>query len=160
MKRQQSHWMINYAGILSLLCSFLIGSLVLINVGMHVYKNIVAHNVENFRLRASLSYVATKVRQNDVKNAISVEEHEGVPVLVLREEKESGNYRTMIYCYEGNLMELFQEESMEFELKDGLEVLPVSGFDVKETAPGQLDLVVRNGEETQSLRLSLRSVCE
>ena len=160
MKKQQSHWIINYVGILSLLCSFMIGSLVLINVGVHVYKNIVEHNVENFRLRASLSYVATKVRQYDVKDGVSVEEHEGVPVLVLRETKESGTYRTMIYCYDGNLMELFQEESMEFQLKDGLEVMPISQFDVRQITPKQLQFEVVNGEERQTLDLSLRSVCK
>lgn len=156
-KKQQSIWIANYAGILAILCSFVIGSLVLVNVGVHVYKNIVENNAENFSLRASLSYVATKVRQCDKADSISITEEEGVPILVLREELQSGTYRTMIYCYKGKLRELFQEEGMEYKLADGLEVTDLTEFQVKHLKNNRLQFVANNGEEQENLVLSLRS---
>ena len=157
-KKQQSTWIAGYAGVLAIICSFVIGSLVLVNVGVHVYKNVVENNEENFSLRASLSYVATKVRQCDKADSISVIEKEGVPVLVLREELESGTYRTMIYCYKGKLRELFQEEGMEYKLEDGLEVTDLKYFQVSAVSKNRLQFVAGNGEEEEKLVLSLRSV--
>lgn len=156
-KKQQSTWIANYAGILAILCSFVIGSLVLVNVGVHVYKNIVENNAENFSLRASLAYVATKVRQCDRIDSISVQEEDGVPILVLWEELESGTYRTMIYCYKGKLRELFQEKGMEYKLADGLEVTNLTDFQVKSLGNSRLQFVAGNGQEEESLILSLRS---
>lgn len=156
-KKQRSTWIANYAGILAILCSFVIGSLVLVNVGVHVYKKVVENNAENFSLRASLAYVATKVRQNDRVDNVSVMEEEGVPILVLKEELESGTYRTMIYCYKGKLRELFQEESMEYKLADGLEVTDLAKFDVSNLSGDRLQFIAGNGEEEERLVLSLRS---
>lgn len=157
MKRQRSTWIVDYAGILALLCSFVIGSLVLMNVGVHVYKNIVENNAQNFKLRASLSYVATKVRQNDGKDSVYVKEENGVPILVLTEETDGERYRTMIYCYKGALRELFQEESMEYKLEDGLEVMELSGFMVSQPSDKKLELTVENNKEKEQLVLNLRS---
>ena len=156
-KKQPGTWIANYAGILAILCSYVIGSLVLVNVGVHVYKNIVENNAENFSLRASLSYVATKVRQCDRSDSISITEEEGVPILVLREELQSGTYRTMIYCYKGKLRELFQEEGMEYKLADGLEVTDLTKFQVNSIEDNRLQFVAGNGEEEENLVLSLRS---
>ena len=143
---------------LAILCTFVIGSLVLINIGVHVYKNIVENNGENFHLRASLSYVATKVRQCDQKDCISVIEQEGIPILVLKENLKSGTYRTMIYCYEGKLRELFQEESMEYKLADGLEVMELNAFGIEQVSDDKLKFTSFDGEESQSLTMFLRSM--
>lgn len=156
MKKQEGGWIANYVSVLALLCSFVIGSLVLVNVGVHVYKNIAQNNAENFCLRTSLSYVATKVRQHDGAGDISVKEIEQVPVLVLTDEKDSDTYRTMIYCYDGALRELYQEEGMEYTLKDGQEIMELSDFYV-EQKEGQLFVTVENQKEQEHMVLSLRS---
>lgn len=156
-KKQRSTWIANYAGILAILCSFVIGSLVLVNVGIHVYKNIVENNAKNFSLRASLAYVATKVRQCDRNDCIFITEEEGVPILVIKEELQSGTYRTMIYCYKGKLRELFQEEGMEYKLADGLEVTDLTEFRVSNLEGRRLQFVaVNQEEEEENLVLSLR----
>ena len=157
MQRKKSTWIVNYAGFLALICSFVIGSLVLINVGVHVYKNIVENNAENFRLRSSLSYVATKIRTCDGKNQISVREEEGIPVLVLKESKETGEYQTMIYCYDGMLCELYQEVGMEYKLADGLEIMELSDFQIEELNEKSMRFTVEHQGNTESLVMSLRS---
>lgn len=156
MGKRRNTWIASYASILALLCIFIIGSLVLMNVGIHVYKNIVENNVENFRLRASLSYVATKVRQYDTEDGILVQEEDGVPMLVFQEQLEGATYLTRIYCYDGNMMELFQEEGLEHDLKDGFEIMELEDLQI-EQRENQILLTAMDGGEKESLTLSLRS---
>ena len=156
MSKRRNAWIANYASMLALLCVFIIGSLALMNVGVHVYKNIVENNAENFRLRASLSYMATKVRQYDAVDTISVQEEEGVPMLVFQEELEGATYLTKIYCYDGNMMELFQEEGLEHDLNDGFEIMELDDLHIEQQG-NQILLTAMDGGKKESLTLSLRS---
>ena len=155
-KKKNNIWIVNYLGALCLLAIFVIGSLVLMNVGIRVYKNIVKNSGENFRLRASLAYVATKLHQYDQTDAITVEEKEGVPILVLWEQRNGKKYRTMIYAYDGALRELFQEESMEYALQDGLEVMDLDDFQI-EKKDSQIACTATYNSESETLQLTLRS---
>jgi len=156
MSKRRNTWIANYVSMLALLCIFIIGSLVLMNVGVHVYKNIVENNAENFRLRASLSYMATKVRQYDTADTISVQEENGVPMLVFQEDLDGTKYLTRIYCYEGNMMELFQEEGLEHDLNDGFEIMELDDLYIEQQG-NQILLTAIDGGEKETLALSLRS---
>ena len=83
-RREQKLWMINFISVLAILGVFAIGSLVLCNVGVRVYKNIVVNSNENFKQRTSLLYIATKLRHYDQTDSISMREIECINVLVLQ----------------------------------------------------------------------------
>lgn len=157
MIRRRNTWIANYACILSLLCVFIIGALVMMNVGVHVYKNTIENNAENFRLRASLSYVATKVRQYDTVDSVQVQEEEGIPVLILKETLDTGIYETRIYCYEGRMMELFQEQNLEHHLEDGIEVMELEELSM-EMQGKSISLIAKDGEQKEEITMSLRAV--
>ena len=93
---------------------------------------------------------------NRVNNCHSF--HRIIPILVLKENLKSGTYRTMIYCYEGKLRELFQEESMEYKLADGLEVMELNAFGIEQVSDDKLKFTSFDGEESQSLTMFLRSM--
>ena len=133
-----------------------VGSLALTSVGVYVYKNIVENNAQNYQLRVSLSYVATKVHQYDTSGQISVEEENGIPILVLRESLDSGNYRTMLYCYKGKMRELFQEEGLSYSLEDGMEVMELDQLKLKQDGKQIFVKAIENGEQEQ-LVLNIRS---
>ena len=154
--KKRNTWAVNYLALLALLFIFIIGSLVLMNVGVRVYKNIVVNNGENYRLRTSLSYLATKIRQSDEVGAVSVTEEDGVPVLLLKEKLDSGDYRTMLYCYDGHLRELFQEEGMEYKLEDGMEIVDLNRMEI-EQQENRIVLTAVDGEEQERLVIYLRS---
>lgn len=156
MIKRRNAWIANYAGMLSLLCMFIVGSLALTSVGVYVYKNIVENNAQNYQLRVSLSYVATKVHQYDTSGQISVEEENGIPILVLRESLDSGNYRTMLYCYKGKMRELFQEEGLSYSLEDGMEVMELDQLKIKQDGKQIFVEAIENGEQEQ-LVLNIRS---
>ena len=88
--------LVNAAGTIVLIALFAISALVLLAAGMQVYKNVVLASNENFELRTSLSYVATRVRQFDASGSVDVAQYDGMDVLVLSEEFDGDIYNTLI----------------------------------------------------------------
>lgn len=158
MKRQdQKLWMVNFISVLAILGVFAIGSLVLCNVGVRVYKNIVVNNNENFKQRTSLLYVSTKLRQYDQADAISMREIEGINVLVLQEPVNT-EYETYIYFQDGAIKELLTEKANPAKLNAGLSVVEVQDFQMDMSNDHQLNLCSVDAEGNQeNLTITLRA---
>lgn len=156
-KQSQRLWIIHFISVLAILGVFAIGSLVLANVGVRVYKNIVVSNSNNFKLRTSLSYLATKIRQYDEKGAIRIEEKDGVDVLMLKED-DAGNYYTQIYFYDGAVRELVAIKGNTYKRKDGMPIIEVTEFEMKVKEGNHIEIAAKNSEgETERLKLKLRA---
>lgn len=147
--QKQRAWIVTFLSTLLILAMFAISALVLINVGMQVYKNIVLANHDNFKLRTSLAYIATKVRQNDVEGMVSVQEANGVRMLVLSEDIGGEKYNTCIYYYDGYLCELIQKEGFEINFDFGFQTVEVNDFQVEELTDGGIRLIVQNNAGVQ-----------
>lgn len=158
MKRQeQKLWMINFVGILAILGVFAVGSLVLCNVGIRVYKNIVVNNNENFKQRTSLLYMATKIRQYDRADAVSMKEIDGTNVLVLQ-EPDNTEYETYIYFQDGVIKELLTEKANPAELNAGLKVVEVADFQMSMSENNQLHMASVDAEgNKEELTITLRT---
>lgn len=142
---------------MAILGCFAIGALVLANVGVQVYKNIVTSNSENFKLRTSLSYIATKVRQCDERGCVYITKEQGTPMLILEERGEGIDCITRIYFYKGELKELYQEKGMEYQLKDGLAVTELKEFDILQLPNNRISMTAKNKQgEKENLVISLR----
>ena len=142
--QKQKSWIVSFLSTMLIFAMFAISALILINVGMQVYKNVVLANNENFKLRTSLAYIATKVRQNDVEGMVSVREENGVRMLVLSEEIGGERYNTCIYYYNGFLCELIQKEGFEVNFDFGFQTVEVDDFQVEELDNGGIRLVAQN----------------
>ena len=114
--------------ILALFCVFAASSLMVVVIGANVYKNTVTRMNQNFDTRASITYVSNKIRQNDSAQAVSLQEIEGVPALVLEREIEGGAYRTWIYHNDGALREVFTHADNPVKLSDGQSIMKVEQF--------------------------------
>lgn len=158
MKRQeQKLWIVNFVSVLAILGVFAIGSLVLCNVGIRVYKNIVVNNNENFKQRTSLLYVATKLRQYDQKDFISMKEIDGINVLVLQEPVNT-EYETYIYFQDGAIKELLTEKANPSELSAGLNVVEVQNFHMSMVGENQIELCSIDAEgNEEKLTITLRA---
>ena len=158
MKRQeQKLWMVNFVGVLAILGVFAVGSLVLCNVGVRVYKNIVVNNNENFKQRTSLLYMATKIRQYDQTDAISMKEIDGINVLVLQEPIHT-EYETYVYFQDGAIKELLTEKANPAELSAGLKVVEVKDFQMDMSEDNQLNMYSVDTEGNQEkLTITLRT---
>lgn len=92
---------------LALFCVFAASALMVVLIGASVYKNTVQQMDDNFGGRTSITYVATKIRQNDTQNGVRMEEINGIPALVLDQEIDGLVYQTWIYHNDGELREVF-----------------------------------------------------
>lgn len=96
--------------------------------GTGSYKRLVKRDQTAYTERTVLQYVATKLRQNPDKAAVTVEQFDGCSCLVLRQKIGSITYLDRIYCYKGWVRELFAAESGNFTAADGEKVLETSGL--------------------------------
>ena len=161
MRREEQGKKAFMAGLISmvfLLGIFAVASLFLINIGVQVYKNVVIANNDNFELRTSLSYLATRVRQADQTGMVEIREEDGIKILVLGEENEDGEFETCLYFWDGFLYEHFMEKCGYFEPGYGMETFEVESLIMEQKASGQLYFrATGGGGDTEELYMTLRA---
>lgn len=157
-KQRERSWIIHFICILSVLSVFAVSALVLMNVGVGVYKNIALGNAENFKLRTSLSYIASRIRQCDREDSIYLIEKEGVTVLILDEVIEGTKYETLLYFYDGKLYELFQEKGTSYELSSGMDIIEMNSLSFDMLSEKLIKVVATNHfEEQEEMLINIRT---
>ncbi|MDD2954828.1 MAG: DUF4860 domain-containing protein [Oscillospiraceae bacterium] len=141
---------------LALLCVFALCSVLLVTIGGGVYRDIVAGMDENYALRTSLSYAATKVRQGDREGGVSLRDANGVEALVLEEPLGDRTFETWIYHKDGKLWEVFMEQGGEFDLSGGMEIMEIERF-AFDWENGWLTFTAGDGEAEESLSVFPRT---
>ena len=138
---------------------FTVLSLFVIVIGAHAYNGIVQDMDSNNQMRASLSYVANKVRAGDESGAITVDKINGQDVLTIRANYDGAEYRTYIYYYNGCIFEQFGKAEKAFQLGSGDKITAVKAFHVEKNANNQLNLTATDDKNRQlALQIALRSV--
>lgn len=127
--RSRSH-MIDFVFTIALFCVFAATALMVVLIGARVYRNTVEQMNSNFDARASLTYVTTKIRANDGESGVGLVDFSGVSALSLEQDIEGETYQTLIYYYDGALMELFARKGHDFAPADGTQVMQVDYFAV------------------------------
>lgn len=127
--KQKNH-MVDFLFILLLFCVFTISALAVIGIGADVYKSAVKRSDENYELRTSLSYIAEKIRQNDLEGGISVADFHGTTALALAQTYNDTEYVTYIYKYENELCELFMKKGSDASLDSGQALIEISDFTI------------------------------
>lgn len=156
-KVRERSGIINTTSTIIVIALFVIAALVLLTTGMQVYNKVVLATNENFELRTSLSYVATKIRQFDATDRVCVRDYDGMPVLVLTEEMDGDMYDTMIYFKDGSLCELLKGAEEEPEFEFGFEAMEIDEFLISQEGNY---IVLKAGNASgkeEELRLKLRS---
>jgi hypothetical protein len=157
-KKYHKAWMVNFISIILILGIFAISCLILTNIGIRVYQNVVLANDNNFELRTSLSYVATKIRQTDTEGYPKIEQKDGVDVLVLGEEIDGSIFETLIYHMDGNLYEIYHEAGADYELDYGQETMEIQDFTIQLANTGMVTFTATNhAGEQETLTVSLRT---
>lgn len=137
---------------LSLLCIFVICSVLVVSYQIYGYKTIVNTNDEVDAKHTPISYLSNKVRANDIQNRIRIEHENNSDLLVI----ESNETRTYIYMYENKLMELQASKDYEMNFSDGDPLFEIDSLTItKEDHRLIIKVVVHN--EIQTLVLTLHS---
>lgn len=118
----------------ALLIAFLfsITTLLLVLMGVEAYRNVSRSLDANNQIRASLSYVANKIRSAERADDISLQLLDGHSVLVIRSAQDQALLKTYLYDRDGYLMEIFADEADPFEPERGEKITAVSAFSVEE----------------------------
>lgn len=123
------------AGLL-LVAAFAAAMLLTLSSGARVYRQVDEGAESQYGERAAMSYIAAKLRANDVRGGAALGELDGCQALVLTRELGGADYNTYIYCHDGSLRELLcpagethgadegervlELESLSFTLESGL----------------------------------------
>ena len=142
MRKTANNHTIDVIFVLAIACAFAASILMVLMLGANVYGNIQKTADAQFNERVCLSYVTAKVHRNDVAGTVRTGKFEDVSALFLDQEFDGVGYSTIIYAYNGWLMELFCEKDALDELgltpESGLAVLAVDSVSFETVKPNLL----------------------
>lgn len=130
-KNHRSH-MVDLLFTIALFFVFAVSSLSVILISSGAYRQIQKQTEVNYSARTSLTYIAQKVRQNDVNGLISLGTIDGHTALILKKDYQDTSYLTYIYEYQGELKELFIKDGIDFSAADGRSIMEVAGFTARQ----------------------------
>jgi len=155
-RNDRGYAMIELVLVIALLALFGVATLSLAVSGSAAYENINERKELNSELRIALSYLDTKVRQNDSEGALSLKSNPAGdgPALVVSEAIGQTQYETWIYLSGGKLKEVLIEKG-EPVLDDlGFDIAEIEGFTAEydpERMLFQLNIWSASGDGRQSL---------
>jgi hypothetical protein len=151
--------------VLCVLTLFLLLSFVSVSViiaGSGVYEGI-SHNMDqNYEKRVTLSYLTTKIRQNDCGN-ISIKEVNGINMLAIKEEFWGWEFVTYLYydaessCIREIFLEVENGRTIDFALRDGEEIISSHGFEFNLSDNCAEIIMIDEKGVVHTSRVSLRS---
>ena len=121
-------------------------------MGSSVYRSTVSASDQHYTVRTAASYLANQVRQGDRSGSVFVTAFGDGDALMVTE----GDYYTLLYCYEGQLRELYAETGSGLTAADGLPILALDALEIS-AEDGLLTLSVVGEGAAASLSLSPRS---
>lgn len=132
-------------------------ALLVLLCGAGAYRGIEADTSSHYTERTCLSYLAEKIRHYDRAGGVAVGKFAGSDALLLREDIGGTEYRTVIYWYDGMVMELFSEADAMLTPDSGTEILAAEELRITEE-DGLIHLACTgSGGAAARLTLSLRA---
>ena len=122
--------------VLIIFCVFAISVLLVLMLSAEMYKKMTDISREGYDDRTGLSYIWTKVKNNDNAGKIHIGDFNGVPALCFDEEFSGVTYTTRVYFYDGWVRELFSEADIDFLLEDGSQIIEIDDLEFEELGPG------------------------
>ena len=154
MKKKSTEYHFDSLAALLLFGVFAVCVAMVLLIGADAYRRLVARDEAAHDRRTCMQYVATRVRQAERPDRISVEEFGGVEALVLA---DSEGCVTRVYYYDGHLMELYTNAENVLSPEAGEQVMEACGLTFS-LEDGLLTVTMIDTEGEQStLRLSLHS---
>lgn len=157
MGKRNSH-MIDIVFSMALLCVFAASALLVVLFGAKVYQSASATMGENFDTRTSLTYIATKIRQNDAAEAVFLTELEGAPALAIEQDIDGELYRTYIYHLDGELREIFTMSEIDVLASDGQFIMDLPELKMEDRG-GNLLRFTSVDDSGKEISLTISSRC-
>ena len=156
MRRQSS------AGTLAALmltCVFGATLLMSLVAGAGVYRRVEDRGEDSSRSRVSLSYITAKIHGYDQAGMLEVGSFGESGAVFLYEDIDGFVYETILYVYNGNLMEMLCEKGFEMSPQFGDAISPALALTVTELREGLLHLSLTEADgQVHSTDVYVRSV--
>lgn len=136
MKRQSTAHLIDLLFPLALFCAFAVTALLVVVIGADVYRRTTDEMDRSFALRTPLSYLSQALHRADLIDGVAVGEFGDGQALILSETVGGEQYRTYLYCLDGELRELFVRADVEAAPESGQTVTACASFTVEQARPG------------------------
>ena len=136
-----------------LMLLFGVTTFTLVSAGGNAYRQVIDKRETDITLRVALSYLTTQLRQNDIEDALLVQETDGYEYLTLRREIDGERYETRVYLDNGWLKESLQPEGAPFDPQSGSPITTLSSFTCRvlgDEASLLLTVTSGEGEKTQT----------
>ena len=145
----------------SLMLTCVFGATLLLSLvtGAGVYRRVEDRVEESSRTRVSLSYIAAKIHACDRAGMVETGSFGEGGAVFLYEEYDGFVYETILYVYDGNLMEMLCGKGEEMPPEFGEAVSPAQSLIVTEPREGLLWLSLREADgQVSSAAVYVRSV--
>ena len=127
----REHSGLRSAAVLALCGLFAVLAVGLALLSSGVYRAAANAADENDTRRTALSYLINQVRRADRTGGVAVGIFGDGDAVALTETVEGTDYMTLLYCLDGQLMELYAEAGSGLGAADGLAVLPLADLSVE-----------------------------
>ena len=143
---------------LALTCVFGATLLLSLAAGAGVYRRVADRVERSAADRVSLSYITAKIHGSDAAGQVEAGSFGDGDALFLCQEYDGIAYETILYVYNGQLMEMLCERGWEQDTEFGEAVCPIRSLKVGLTAPGLLRLTLTDLDGgTQTADVFVRS---
>ena len=126
----------------------------------NIYQNVVTNSASQFEQTTSLSYITTKIRQNDQEgaNCIYLDSFDGYEALAIEQSFADTAFITYIYEVDGELKEIFLQQGVKASAHSGTTIMEIENLDMEELADGLLKFSSTASDGTNdSVIISLQS---
>lgn len=136
---------------------FAVCILIVLLTGANTYHRLTDSGREAYDRRTSVHYIATQIRKADCADCVSIVSFGDGNALSLAQNIDGESYVTLIYIFDGYLMELFCSGPDDMSPEDGEQVMPISALDVSMSENTVSISCLDDKNIFTSLDLSLRS---
>ncbi len=145
--RKSNNYIVDLLFTLALFGAFAVSSILVVYSGARVYESINAGTARNFTSRTAVAYITEKLRQRDSEGTADVVKLEGKNAILLVKKTDENIENTYIFSDGGYLKEVTVKGSDVPSLSDGISIMELSSFTVKETAEGIYNVIIidKNG---------------
>jgi hypothetical protein len=124
-------------------------------MGAKIYKSVSDNIDKRFNEITSISYISNKVRAYDETGRIYISKIDDIDALTLEQTIENKDYVTMLYCFNGKLMELDCLKGEKFSSGDGAEILDAKQLSMEYVGSNLLKITVVNDNAENELFINI-----
>ena len=144
---------------LMLTCVFGATLLLSLVTGAGVYRRVAGRVDEISQSRVSLSYITARIHAYDQAGMVEAGSFGGSGAVFLYQEIDGSLYDTILYVYDGSLMEMLCEKNWEMDPEFGEPVSPAQALTVTEPQKGLLRLALTEPDgQVRTADIYVRSV--